>query len=234
VAVAPVSLPNDAPPWKVVLRRRRAERLWALLEAERIALADAVEALEPDQWDAPSRCAGWKVRDVLGHLVHMAESSRKSLVADLKSSGGSDGDERFLICGRRYGEHSVPELCQRLRRAAASRYNGMPSVALSEVLIHGDDMLQPLGRRMDVRPESAVASLDLMRMVDRLVPGWAFHGHSHRGVRLVASDVGWASGRGPEVTGSALDLLALLANRKEAEAALSGPGVSVLRAAPAS
>jgi len=74
-----------------------------------------------------------------------------------------------------------------------------------------------------------VAALDLMRMVNRVAPRFAFHGRRHRRVRLVATDVEWSSGQGPEVRGGALDLLALLANRPEAAAGLTGPGVERLR-----
>ena len=47
-------------------------------------------------------------------------------------------------------------------------------------------------------------------------------------VRLVANDANWAVGTGPEVTGRAVDLLLLLANRAQAVAYLSGPGLSAL------
>lgn len=137
--------------------------------------------------------------------------------------------EGFFVRAREIGRAPGPELVERLRSAAASRYNGLPSVALSEVLIHGDDMLQPLGLRAGARPEEAVAALDLMRWVSRLAPGIAFQGRPRRDVRLVADDVEWSSGRGPEARGPALDILAVLANRRGAEAGLTGPGVARLQ-----
>jgi len=217
-------LPNDPPPWRLVLRKGRAERLWRLVEVERTRLADRVDDLAPAEWDAPSRCDGWRVRDVLGHLVHMAESTAKSINQDLRASGGRDRDKGFSVCARERGGRPVPELTQRLRTAAASRYNGMPGVALIEVVVHGDDMLAPLGRRLTFGPDVLRACLDQMRWVDRLAARFAFHGRSHRNLRLVATDLDWAVGRGPEVRGQALDLMALLSNRAGAAAALSGPG----------
>ena len=44
----------------------------------------------------------------------------------------------------------------------------------------------------------------------------------------MANDANWAVGSGPEVTGRAVDLLLLLANRAQAVAYLSGPGLSAL------
>ena len=226
----PASGLADDPPLLrvVVLRRRRFERIWSLVEDERIALARRVRDLTPEQWDAPSRCEGWRVRDVLGHLVHMAESSAKSL--NLKASDGHGGQKGFFGWAKEYGEAPGEELAGRLETAAGSRFNGMPAVALSEVLIHGDDMLQPLGLRASVRPEAALAALDLMRLVNRLAPRVAFNGRSQRGVRLVAEDVDWSTGHGPEASGVALDLLAVLSNRLGASASLTGPGVEKLEA----
>jgi uncharacterized protein (TIGR03083 family) len=51
---------------------------WAQVEAERIALTGRVLALSPEEWDHPSRCQEWRVRDVLGHLVHLAETPLRS------------------------------------------------------------------------------------------------------------------------------------------------------------
>lgn len=202
-------------------------RRWAMVEAERIALAKRLRELPDEQWDAESRCPDWRVRDVLGHLVHMAESTMASMRRDLRQRAGRDRDRGFLLAGKELGSWPVPELCQRLETAAASRYSGMPGVALSEVVVHGDDMLKPLGLRMSLRPEVARGVLHQLRRVDRLAARWAFHGPSHRGVRLVATDVDWAAGSGPEVQGEALDLAGLLAQRPGLKG-LAGPGVSLL------
>ena len=191
------------------------KRRWAQVEAERIALAGRILELSPPEWDRPSRCQGWRVRDVLGHLVHLAETP---LRARAREQAGRDP-------ARELGARPVPELCGRLRHAASSRHTGMASVALSEVVTHGDDMLRPLGQAMTVTPDVAVAALRQLRRVDRLAARWAFGGKPHRGVTLVATDVGWTSGRGPQVQGRALDLVALLANRRSAVNALTGPGV---------
>jgi uncharacterized protein (TIGR03083 family) len=214
---------QDRPPWRIVFRPGRDRRLWRLVEAQRLALAERLESLTSEDWDQPSRCEGWRTRDVLGHLVHMAESTGASMRADVRRTGGFDEG------AKRLGELGGAELCRRLRLAAASHYNGMPVVALSEVVVHGDDILGPLGQRMDSAPDSALPVLRLLHWVDLLVPRFAYQSKSHRGVRLVATDIGWSAGRGPHLKGSALDLAALLTNRAGALDALTGPGVARLR-----
>jgi uncharacterized protein (TIGR03083 family) len=192
-----------------------SRRRWAQVEAGRIALAGRVLALSPPEWDRPSRCQAWRVRDVLGHLVHLAETPLRTRV---REQSGRDP-------ARELGGRPVPGLCHRLREAASSRPTGMASVALSEVITHGDDMLRPLGQAMTVPPDVAVAVLRQLRRVDRLAARWAFGGRLHGGVTLIATDVDWTSGRGPHVQGQALDLVALLTNRRGAIDALTGPGV---------
>jgi uncharacterized protein (TIGR03083 family) len=39
------------------------------LRAERDAIVAVVESLRPDEWRAPSACAGWAVRDVVAHMA---------------------------------------------------------------------------------------------------------------------------------------------------------------------
>src|SRR4051794_26661265 len=37
--------------------------------AERTELADLLATLRPEQWEAPSLCEGWRVRDVVAHVM---------------------------------------------------------------------------------------------------------------------------------------------------------------------
>ena len=40
----------------------------ALARAERADLADLLVTLEPAQWNAPSLCTQWRVRDIVAHV----------------------------------------------------------------------------------------------------------------------------------------------------------------------
>ncbi len=39
------------------------------MDRQRHELAELLESLSDDQWDAPSLCAGWRVVDVAAHLA---------------------------------------------------------------------------------------------------------------------------------------------------------------------
>ena len=54
------------------------------------------------------------------------------------------------------------------------------------------------------------------------------HAVPHRGVSLAATDADWCMGAGPEVRGRAIDLLLLVANRRQVIDRLDGPGVGQL------
>jgi uncharacterized protein (TIGR03083 family) len=45
----------------------------ALAIEERRDLADLLDSLTPEQWAAPSLCAGWSVRDVVAHILSYEE-----------------------------------------------------------------------------------------------------------------------------------------------------------------
>jgi uncharacterized protein (TIGR03083 family) len=50
----------------------------ALARAEREDLLDLLGTLAPEQWRAPSLCAGWSVHDVVAHVLSYEELGRGS------------------------------------------------------------------------------------------------------------------------------------------------------------
>ena len=42
---------------------------WQLIEGHRLAIADLLDLLTPEEWERASLCTGWRVRDVAAHLV---------------------------------------------------------------------------------------------------------------------------------------------------------------------
>jgi len=199
---------------------------WDLVRQYRHQLADRLDALPSGDWDKPSRCNGWRVRDVAGHLVHLAEGSQASIARDLLRNGVLP-DKALSAVAIKTAKAPGPELVQRLRAASGGRFHvpGSPrAVVLGEVIVHGADALEPLGQSLKVKPADAEQVLDTYRRVGRL----AFHTQSTSKVRLVATDADWSGGTGPEVRGTTVDLVQLLANRKQVVSRLEGPGVSSL------
>jgi hypothetical protein len=97
---------------------------------------------------------------------------------------------------------------------------------MGDVLVHSADAFRPVGSALDVSPEVAAAVLDAYWGKARMV----VHAAPHRGRRLVATDVDWVRGSGPDVRGSAIDLVLLVANRRQVLPLLEGPGIAGLYA----
>jgi uncharacterized protein (TIGR03083 family) len=161
----------------------------------RCRVADAFETLTREQSESPSWCSGWRVRDVLGHLVHNAEASRVSMVRDvirhpIRPDRGLD------LSARQLGDQPVPTLAQRLRKAqhGGVRVIGFPAaVGLGDVLVHGNDALRALGLEFGVDPYDAMAVLNAYRRVGGLI----FHARPSRNVRLVAPMSSGRTGKVP-------------------------------------
>src|SRR5689334_1446762 len=63
--------------------------IWALVHQERAALADDLANLDDQQWDAPTQCDGWTVRDVVAHMTASAMISPPAFFGKIIGSGFS-------------------------------------------------------------------------------------------------------------------------------------------------
>jgi hypothetical protein len=91
--------------------------------------------------------------------------------------------------------------------------------------VHGADALRPLGLDVQASADDASPVLDAYWRIGRL----AFHAAPQKGRHLIATDLDWSRGKGPEVKGTAMDLLLLLANRRQVLRCLEGPGLAGLK-----
>jgi hypothetical protein len=97
---------------------------------------------------------------------------------------------------------------------------------LVDALVHSQDIARPLGRTLPVPPDAAaLAAAQVWRK------GWPFYPRRRfAGVRLAATDTGWAAGEGSEIRGTTGDLLLVLTGRGAAVLEdLDGDGVPELR-----
>ena len=45
------------------------DEIWRHIDEQRADLADFLDTLTPEQWETPSLCDGWTVRDVAAHVT---------------------------------------------------------------------------------------------------------------------------------------------------------------------
>ena len=92
-------------------------------------------------------------------------------------------------------------------------------VALTERLIHHQDIRRALGLPRAIPPERLLPALRCTLIAPDIGGLWRI-----RGLRLVATDLGFSAGAGAEVRGAAEALLMGMAGRRAVMGELSGPG----------
>jgi uncharacterized protein (TIGR03083 family) len=97
-------------------------------------------------------------------------------------------------------------------------------IGLTDGLIHHQDIRRALAKPRDVPAQRLAAALPFSLRAPTLIGR-----KLSRGLTLVATDMDWAWGSGPEVHGNAEALLMAFAGRGSVAGELSGDGVQVWR-----
>ncbi|CAM3911853.1 maleylpyruvate isomerase family mycothiol-dependent enzyme [Janibacter anophelis] len=200
---------------------------WELVHAERAALAADLEALTDEQWRTPSLCAGWSVHDVAAHLVDNALATPVGVVWAMARARGNFDRQNQQGMERQRGA-TPRETLSRLREVAPRR-SGPPAPVdsrLVEEVLHGEDIRRPLGIWHDYSAEGVERAL---RYQARVSEGLGGARQRAERVTLHATDLDVTIGDGPQVRGSALNLLMAISGRDAALKDLEGPGVDLLR-----
>ena len=199
---------------------------WELVDAERKDTVALLESLEPAQWDVPSLCEGWKVRDVAGHISSPANWKVASFMGDLVK-GGFNFNKATERDGVRRGQQSTTAILDEFRGTIGKRRKppGAKVVTvLNDMVVHGQDIRRPLGITRQVPEERVRACLDYVKGMNFVF------GAKDRiaGLRLVATDIEWTHGDGPEVRGTGEALLMILNGRNNALKDVEGEGKTTL------
>jgi uncharacterized protein (TIGR03083 family) len=192
---------------------------------EMLDLADRLGELDHEQWNSPSLCAQWRTRDVLAHMAAGAEGVfGVGWILRSMLRHGFDYNRWVALDGQVRGREDPEIILTAFRSAAASPPRGRPVKSLMHVLIHGQDVCRPLGIKRDLPETHLVPVADFIRGDVRIF------GAKKRiaGLKLIATDMDWSHGNGPEVTGPAEALVMMMAGRLVALNDLSGEGKVVL------
>jgi len=193
---------------------------------ERRDIRQLLEELTPGQWERPSLCDGWSVRELTIHLLawddlliyrSRADHARKFLrfIALFASSFGSmtrlnnrlqasTGDLAPGELVRLFGADDAPDL--------KWLFDGSnPAAHLAEYVIHHQDIRRPLGLPRQIPPDRLVGALNgVTKLPDVRLSAW----RSLRRRRWEATDVRWSRGRGSVIRSSGEEILMSLAGRE--------------------
>jgi uncharacterized protein (TIGR03083 family) len=207
--------------------RRDNHRVGRLADvrAERLDLADFLESLDRRDWQARSLCPGWTVHEVLAHLTLSPRETVGPTLVRVARARGSFDRANADWARELAAEFSPADLLAQLRATAGVDHRLALSGALdplTDILVHGQDIARPLGRRREMPPARVTPALEHV---------WSsvFYGRPDKrfnGLRFIATDAGWSAGEGAsEVRGPVGDLLLVASGRAAGLANLTGPGV---------
>jgi uncharacterized protein (TIGR03083 family) len=199
---------------------------WPTIHEEREVLAKDLSTLTDEQWATPSLCAGWTVRDVLGHMTATAKMTPPKFFLALGSAGFRFNEMTAREIARETAGTPADNLAEFRRYAQASTHPPGPATSwLGETVIHGTDIRRPLGMTRDFPEQALVQVADFFKGSNLLI------GAKKRitGLRLRATDAAWSTGDGPEVSGPLLSLIMAMTGRQAVLGDLAGDGVGVLR-----
>jgi uncharacterized protein (TIGR03083 family) len=210
------------------------DEIWGAIDLQRQRTADLLEGLSDEQWQHPSLCPGWTVRDVAAHLTLQEITVTGALLAVIKHPGDLGGLNRMIRRSAQHRAHDpVQELVRDLRATIGSRRHNVGVTAhetLIDILVHGQDIAIPLGLDLRMPAAAAAAAAEQIWSYGGRGKARVFDATATRPFRYRATDVGWSAGTGPEVEGPISSLLLLLAGRRVALPNLSGAGADALRA----
>lgn len=185
-------------------------QIWGYIDEQRADLADFLDTLTPEQWETPSLCPGWTVRQAAAHVTHSTTGWGR-LTYELLRSGF-----RFNALTLRMGreDRRAPEEITAALRAMVGGRRKPPGTAvadpLMDVMVHGQDIAVPLGleRTMPI-PAAVVAAERVWKM------GFPFQARKRfPNVTFTATDADFSVGSGDEVRGPIQDILMALSGRR--------------------
>ncbi|MFI6580809.1 maleylpyruvate isomerase family mycothiol-dependent enzyme [Embleya sp. NPDC050493] len=181
------------------------------IAAERRELAALFADLRAEQWDAPSLCAGWRVREVAAHMSMGFRYSLPRIALELIKARGNLHRMADHLDRADAATLSPDEIVAVLADNAENPWKppGGRTAGLGHDVVHGLDITVALGLDRRV-PEDRLRIL-----LDAITPrGVRFFGVDLTGVELRADDLDWSYGSGTPLTGTGQDLLLVAFGRR--------------------
>ena len=178
-------------------------------------VADLLDTLTPEQWESPSMCEGWSIRDVAGHIVWRIGSSNRTMFVTMGRAywGKHLNPMRAMDdLSARAAEASYEDLVDRIRAIADDKRHGTGRVRIGDLIesvVHAYDISHALKADLQLDPR-ATGAVALARVVMAPTPIKAVL----RARTLTATDADWALGRGAALRGTASTLVMFLFGRE--------------------
>jgi uncharacterized protein (TIGR03083 family) len=203
--------------------------VWPTIHGERAALIADLEPLTDTQWDTPSLCADWTVRQVLGHMTATAEMTPGKFFGKFVGAGFNFNKMAAKDVTAHVTGTPADTLARFKAQSNATTHPPGPIEAMvGEAVIHSEDIRRPLGIARSYPTEVLAAVADFYKGSNLIV------GTKKRiaGLTLEATDTEWSTGSGLKVSGPLLSLILAMTGRHAIIDDLSGEGVATLKERP--
>lgn len=183
-----------------------------LVTAERREMSALLTDLPESAWDAPSLCAGWRVREVVAHMTMPFRSSPLAFLLGMVRARGDFNKASDRWARDDAAKFTSAELAASMRENAGNRWKppgGGFAGALGHDVVHGLDVTVALGLDRDVPAERLAVVLG----GPGAEKGRKYFGVDLHGIELRATDLGWSLGSGKPLEGKAQHLLLVTSGR---------------------
>ncbi|WP_169516423.1 maleylpyruvate isomerase family mycothiol-dependent enzyme [Gulosibacter molinativorax] len=179
-------------------------------------LAELLETLTDEQWEAQSLCDDWRVRDVVGHIVwRVGEANGTMMRRSIKNLGraGFNIAKSISQIGIEVGKSPRVELIERLREIAAEKLQGhgrIGFIELTEAVVHTYDITEALELPIRLSPRSTGA----VARVQAESPRGGKNTRIAKEHSLRATDARWLVGQGSPIDATAGEIIMHLFGRR--------------------
>ena len=149
-----------------------------LARDERLEFADFLAGLSPQQWDHPTLCDRWRVRDVVAHTMSY-EGMPFGALAKRFLKGWLQTDRINELAVAEMSDTPPEELIDTIRRHAVPSGLGAGfggRIALTDNMIHQQDIRRSLGIARTIDPERLLVALDFVRFAPTIRGAWRARG----------------------------------------------------------
>ncbi|MEO3810830.1 maleylpyruvate isomerase family mycothiol-dependent enzyme [Sphaerisporangium sp. B11E5] len=203
--------------------------------------AALVEGLTPEQWRRPTRCSGWEVRDIAGHVTGLAKDIADGFGAtrtgDQQAAALRDREPAELVKPLRRAAWAIVDLLNGLEEASWHKPGPLPGLDREQsairlwhdLFIHTDDVRNALGLPSDRGPGLGASLDDVLRRLHESGFGPARVVLTGVGEEPQEVEFGSPGPDVPAVTVDAMDFLMVSTGRADPASLGFGPEVNIYR-----
>lgn len=192
-----------------------SSELHPLFDSARTRFVELVAPLSAEQWESPTLCEGWRIRDMAGHLNHVSRVTFANSFAPVVKAR-FNLNRAFDVEARREGARPVPEIIDGLRELIGTYHVPPTSNVLqliSDWTVHTIEVQRALGLDPEIDPTQLAAAWSFAPKETRFTGTRG----KIRGLKFVGAVPGSSQpleyGSGPEVAGPATTVLLAMLGR---------------------